>query len=179
MASIKLLKDKFDALVFSETNMVLYEALLRLDISDFKPVMESLLSGEIDIEDTRKIFANDIKTDWLGRYIPLSQKDARLSPDIAETLKSNLVARLSGNGDDIIKENLIYPDLSDLKRQIADTYAEEYGETLTPAEIEMLLPIVENELYVDMNIQNDNAVRDKADQRYISDSLSYKPNVEM
>jgi hypothetical protein len=178
MASISLLKEKFDALPFSEDNIALYSILLQLDISDFKPIMEEILSGRINIEDTRAVFANTVNSSWDNGYSKI--EDTRISTDISETIKSNLIARMSGNGNDIVKENLIFPDTTDLKYQIAAQFKETYGITLPAEDIEKLLPLVEMEVYSELSMNNTgNATINKTYQTFISDSLSYKPNVEL
>lgn len=178
MASISTLKDKFDLLPFSEENIELYNALLNLDISDFKPLMEEILNGRVDIEDTRAIFLNNVSTSWNRNGSKI--QDSRLSTDISKTIKENLITRMTDTDKEILKENLIFPDTRDLKQQIADEFKKTHGITLPPEDIEKLLPLVESELYSELSLNNKgNATINKEYQIFISDSLSLKPNVEI
>lgn len=178
MTSISILKAQFDALPFSESNIALYELLLTLDISDFKPVIEEILSGRITIEDTRQLFANNVASLWNSNSIKVL--DARATDNISATIKNNLIARIVGNSNDIVKENLMYPDNTDLKYQIAAQFKADYGIDLPKEDIERLLPLVEVELYSELSLNNKgNATLDKDHQIYISNALSYKTSTEI
>lgn len=179
MPSVKVLKTKFDDLSFTSDNIVLYAHLLTLDMSDFKPLMEEILLGRIDIEDTRQLFQNEIETEWSGKYFTPTLSDPRISNDIIETMKSNLSSRLAGEGDNIIKENLLFPSQADIKDKIAQQFFEEHGIRLSPEDVERILPIVETQLFAELSIVNTNGVRNKADQLIISDQLSFKPIAEL
>ena len=54
---IKLLKFTFDSFDINPSNRFLYERLLDLDRSVYKPLIEKLITKELDIEDTRPIFS--------------------------------------------------------------------------------------------------------------------------
>lgn len=176
MPSIKVLKTKFDELVVNSTNIALYERLLTLDISDYKPLMEEILLGRLGIEDTREVFKNNMLLAAFGGEVV---NDPRISTNMAETMKANLLERMKGSGDNLIKENLVFPSTEDLKDQIADRYFKEYGIKLPPEDIVKLLPIIENELISELSLNNNAGTRDKADQLIYSDQLAFKPSAEL
>lgn len=179
MPSISLLKDKFDELNVTAQNMELYELLLYSDISDFKPVMEQILLGRLDIEDTRQIFYTVVNHKWLtgsGRDVI---KDVRISDNIMDTIKNNIIAVLNNDEKAIIKESIIIPNQSQLKNEIATEFKKRTGMELSKEEIEMLLPIVNTELFIELSLVNPNAIKDKEHQNLFSDLLSLKPRAEL
>ena len=184
MASISLLKDKFDKLPISNDNIHLYDALLYLDISDFKPVMEEILLGRITIEDTRQLFSTLVNYTWMNQndspYNPFEKlHDPRIFTDVAEGIKHNLNARLNGNDGQVIKEAPAYPTQSDLRVRIAEDFYKRNGIELSDEDIDKLLPIVKSELIMELSLYNNNAVRDKNYQIILSDILSIKPKVSI
>lgn len=182
MPSISILKEKFDNLPMTADNMALYQVLLFTDISDYKPVMEQILLGKIDIEDTRQIFYNYSNYNW-ARYenknLAENIYDARISTNIMDTISNNIVAALEGNEDAIIKESIIIPTQDNLKNQIASEFKKRTGLTMTKAEIDAILPIVNSELFVELSLLNPNAVKDKEHQNLFSDLLAFKPKANI
>ena len=179
MANISLLKTEFDKLPVDIDNMMLYEALLYLDISDFKPVMEELLTGRIDIEDTRPIFYNTyVSYYWLFEKNRQEIKDVRLSKKVMDTIQNNIISKISGDEKGIIREGIIFPDLTNMKIEIANEYFERTGNKLTNEEIDMLLPVVNTELFVELSLINPNANKDKEFQNIFADLLASTPTGE-
>ena len=182
MPSISLLKEKFDKLLISNENIHLYDALLYLDISDFKPVMEEILLGRIDIEDTRQLFSIMVNYPWMNQsdkpYDPFEKlADQLYYPNTAQAVRDNLMARLEGNDGRVIKEAPAFPNQIELKARIADEFFRSTGQQLAKEDIEKLLPIVKSELMMELSLYNNNAVKDKSYQLVISDLLSIKPKV--
>lgn len=182
MPSISLLKDRFDELPISNDNIHLYDALLYLDISVFKPVMEEILAGRIDIEDTRQLFSILVNYPWMNQnekpYDPNEKlTDQRYYNDSATSIRNNLMARLEGNDNSVIKEAPAYPTQVDLKVQIAEDFFKRTGIVMSDEDVEKVLPIVKSELMMELSLYNNNAVRDKNYQIIISDLLSIKPQV--
>lgn len=175
MAHIKELQVEFNSLPVSNDNIKLYAALLTLDQYEFKPVMEGILTGRIDIEDTRRIFYNNGYFRHNDRNYNTTVKDARVSTDIGKTIADNIQARLFGKEDNIIKESIIGLDNNDLKKDIAKEYTRRTGETLSTEDIDALLPILETQLYVELSLYNPNTNKDKEHQNRFSDLLAYKP----
>lgn len=170
MIHIKELQDKFSSLDVNSKNYALYERLLLLDISDYKPLMQEILDGRLDIEDTRQLFNN---------VIPSSNKKStnrNLSENIVDTMKSNLIARLTGeNTSDIIKENqLFFNNLDDYKYAIAKEYESQTGNTLTDDEINSILVVVQETYYQQLNLEDIDG-QNKEAQIFMSDKMSYKP----
>ena len=170
MIHIKELQDKFSNLDVNSKNYVLYERLLLLDISDYKPLMQEILDGRLDIEDTRQP---------LNNVIPSSNKTStnrNLSENIVDTMKSNLIARLTGeNTSDIIKENqLFFNNLDDYRYAIAKEYESQTGNTLTDDEINSILVVVQETYYQQLNLEDIDG-QNKETQIFMSDKMSYKP----
>ena len=102
MPHISELHAMFKRLDITSKNIALWEALLQLGISTFKPIMNEIISGRLDIEDTRKILPNKLVTSMNKRL------DRRISDnkDYFDILANNLMSRINGDGTDIIKENI-------------------------------------------------------------------------
>lgn len=173
MTHIKYLKEKFDVLPVAESNIHLYERLLDLDLFDFKPIMEAILEGRLDIEDTRQIFT------YNGDIYPsgVSVRDSGLPPisdDVFTNVKTSTVQRYSGDPD-IVKESLIYPNMDDIRHEIAETFFERTGQRMTEEDIDAVIPPVLSELVLTLNLADSEGLRTKQDQLIVSDRLSYKP----
>jgi hypothetical protein len=173
MPSISLLKEQFDALPIDSTNIDLYAALLAADISDYKPLMQQILAGTLDIEDTRKLLPNDAQYDRFGD----KNADARIGltdDQLAQNMKNNLSTRLFGG--DVIKENVFFrPDVSSMQTLIAQNFAKITGQTLTQDQIDSILPIMNEEVIQELNVANLSMDDVKAVQSVFSDLLSVKP----
>ena len=143
--------------------------------------MEEILTGRIDIEDTRKLFSTDINYAWSNQYAEYQVKetlsDPRVSTDIGATIKANLRNRFLGNEDLVIKEAVAYPNQDDLRANIADEFFRRTGTQLSKEDIDRILPIVKAELFVEISLLNPNAVKSKDYQLVLSDLLSFKPTV--
>jgi hypothetical protein len=173
MPSISLLKEQFDALPIDSTNIDLYAALLRSDISDYKPLMQQILAGTLDIEDTRKLLPNDAQYNRFGD----KNTDARIGltdEQLAQNMKDNLSARLFGG--EVIKENVMFrPDISSMQTLIAENFTKLTGQTLTQDQINSILPIMNEEVIQELNVANLSMDDVKQVQLVFSDLLSTKP----
>jgi hypothetical protein len=174
MIHVKELQDKFSSLDINSKNYALYERLLSLDISDYKPLMQEILDGRLDIEDTRQLLNNVIPS---SNTISTNRK---LSENIVETMKSNLISRLTGEGTtNIIKENqLFFNNIDDYKYAIAKEYESQTGKTLTDDEVNSILVVVEETYYQQLNLE-DIEGQNKDTQLFMSDKMSYKPISEL
>jgi hypothetical protein len=170
MIHVKELQDKFSKLDVNSKNYFLYERLLLLDISDYKPLMQEILDGRLDIEDTRQLLSNII---YSNNKISTNRN---LSENIVDTMKSNLISRLTGeNTSDIVKENqLFFNNLDDYKYAIAKEYEEQTGNTLTDDEVNSILVIVQETYYQQLNLEDIDG-QSKDTQLFMSDKMSYKP----
>lgn len=178
MPNISELKKEFDKLPMSLENYPLYSNLLFLDISDFKPLMEALLVGNLDIEDTRPIFSPFVNFQWVKPSQNL--KDPRIALDSdAEYLASSTVERINGNESAIIKESLAFPNTQSLKKLIAEEYKRREGIELPEEDLVKLLPIVQEEMVIELSLYNQNAVKDKDYQLLLADLISIKPKSEI
>ena len=175
MENIMKLKEKFDSLPISDENVDLYRKLFDLDIADFKPVMEGLLSGEIDIEDTRKLFQNDpdLKTPPGVRYDASSPLP--MNADTVDSITANIISSLTEDSPRTIKETLTYPSPDTFKNRIAAMYKDQTGITMTPEEVNALIPIIEEELFTSMALGQSKGTRNKADQLSLSDKITNSP----
>lgn len=178
---IKQLKKLFDELPVHPDNEKLYYDLLKLDMADFKPIMEAIIAGKIDIEDTRQI----LKLRFLSTFERLFKNpiDARISRnenELVNNMRENLLDRMFGTGSKIIKENIgFFQNIDDYKRIVANAYYEETGERLSDKEIDMILPAIQERYMQELNTVNyglmsiDGA---KEMQLLISDYLTYRPH---
>jgi hypothetical protein len=62
-----------------------------------------------------------------------------------------------------------------MKIEIANEYFERTGNKLTDEEIDMLLPVVNTELFVELSLINPNANKDKEFQNIFADLLASTP----
>jgi len=177
MAHIKALHENFSELVITNENIALYQALLELDISTFKPIMNEIISGRIDIEDTRKILSNRLYND--NKY---KKTERRLSDDsnYKEVITNNLISRLLGDGKNIIKENIVINNNIDhYKQMIAEEYEKEYGIKLSDTDIEDILLIADIIAYQELNYQNISDNNAKNTQLSNANYLSFKPDAKV
>ena len=176
MANISVLKEDFDKLPMSMENYPLYTNLLELDISDFKPLMEALLDNRLDIEDTRPIFSPYMNFQWSkGDRL----KDPRIAVENEGYLADAALARLNGDDSKIIKENIAFPSTDVLKNMIAEEYFRREGVQLPPEDVAKLIPIIQDELVIELSMYNNNAVKDKEYQLLLADLMSIKPKNEI
>lgn len=175
MAHIKSLHDSFTSINITDDNFSLWQKLLDVDISDYKPLMEKLLSGELDIEDTRPLLENIVTTSYESL-----NKESRLSKDLNQTIKSNLTARLFADGE-VIKENALFiHNKDDYKEAIAQKYFEKTGNFLSESAKAKILVIIEEQIIQELNMSNYAGYEDpKAIQLRYSDMMSVKPIAEI
>ena len=178
---IRVLKKLFDELPMHPSNMGLYQELLSLDMVEFKPVMEAILDGRIDIEDTRQILRNRFITE-LGKLFE-NPKDPRISRNteaLVQTMKDNITKRLFDNGKDVVKENMgFFRNLDDYKNAVANAYYEETGQHLSEEDIARIVPIMEQRYVQELNMANLGGAGAKANkeiQLKISNLLAHRPN---
>lgn len=175
MPHISELHAMFKRLDITSKNIALWEALLQLDISTFKPIMNEIISGRLDIEDTRKILPNKLVTSMNKRL------DRRISDnkDYFDILANNLMSRINGDGTDIIKENIVVYNVDHYKLQIAEQYEEETGNKLSPEEVESILLIADIIAYQELNATNIQGTEAKKLQNVYSNLLSFKPDAKV
>lgn len=175
MPHISELHAMFKRLDITSKNIALWEALLQLDISTFKPIMNEIISGRLDIEDTRKILPNKLVTSMNKRL------DRRISDnkDYFDILANNLMSRINGDGTDIIKENIVIYNVDHYKIQIAEQYEKETGNKLSPEEVESILLIADIIAYQELNAANIQGTEAKKLQNVYSNLLSFKPDAKV
>lgn len=175
MPHISELHEMFKKLDITSNNIALWEALLQLDISTFKPIMNEIISGRLDIEDTRKILPNKLVTSMNKRL------DRRISDNKSyfDILANNLMSRINGDGTDIIKENIVVYNVDHYKIQIAEQYEKETGNKLTSEEIESILLIADIIAYQELNTTNIQGAEAKKLQNVYSNLLSFKPDAKV
>lgn len=127
MAHVKELKEQFDLLPITEDNIELYERLLNLDHSEYVPIIEEILSGRMDIYDTKSLFYRHIPEPIDYGVIPT--KLVTEDTSISSVVISNLHNRLFGG--DIIQEAVVEINDDDLKEISADKFTEETGIVLS------------------------------------------------
>ncbi|WP_368880303.1 hypothetical protein [Proteus mirabilis] len=181
MNHIKVLYDNFQKLDINDKNFLLYQRLLDLDISDFKPIMEELLSGRLDIEDTRKILLNDFSSTF--------NQEEKFNPflkDSDQLLRNNLLKRLTSNdGKGIIKENVIpITNFDDFKHRVYEEFNRQVEENLlnsdfkfSEEDIKSIMIIAEKEFRQTIDWEGIKVSFDKQkdQQLLVSDLLSFKP----
>ena len=129
VANIKELKAKFDRLPVTPENYKLYEALLDLDRTVFVPLMEEIIEGRLDIEDTRPLVSSSLMIEEL----PVSEERLPIL-QTGEDLKKNVAARLF-DPTNYIREVQIEDFSVDGEREAAlDAFEERTGIRLTPAQ---------------------------------------------
>jgi hypothetical protein len=140
MISIEELKKKFDLLPVSTANWELYQNLLSLDQSVFKPIMEEIIEGRMDIEDTRPIFGKYfpkmVETMRGDLYDAYGKRHLINTPD---DLKQNLILRAMAPDRSIREVTLPSSAYEDIKATILTKYEEETGDTLTDSQKKALL----------------------------------------
>lgn len=168
MKHISALKLQFDRLPVTEANYALYDRLMSLDISVYKPILDEILAGRLDIEDTRPMFNVTINSivNPVAMGTPLNQLITN-----AAGLKANLINRVF-NKTQVIKEADIgnASMVSTLQQQIADNYFAQTGIQLTTNQISVLVIAVQNTQKLNLTTQ-----QSKAAQIVASNLLSVKP----
>lgn len=168
MKHIKELKAIFDRLPMSIGNLALYTNLLDLDRTVFKPLMEEIIAGRLDIEDTRPIFNINLE-----KFRTETVKRLKLINTEAD-LRSNLSNRVF-NPSLVAKEaTLSRLDIEDIRDSLASDYTERTGLTLSKTERDAIL--------VAFNAMKDiDAVYagSKTDQQKYTDALSVKPIMDV
>lgn len=165
MQSISQLKAKFERLPVDENNWELYENLIALDQSVFKPLMEEILAGRMDIEDTRPIFA---------KYFPRMAETfrdrvnkKRWLINTTEEFRENLSRRYTEPEKAIREITLRDPAYEDIKQEMIAAYEAETGETLTESERKALIIAMSEIEKIDIDLYGD-----KAKQTRLSDLMS-------
>ena len=132
MLSIENIKKLFDLLPIDDTNRSLYQNLLRLDISVYKPLIEEILEGRMDIEDTRPIFSS---------YFPSSKNsftkkilEKRRLITSPEEFKQNLITRLVSPEKNIREIVLLSNEFYEIKREIIEKYEKDNSVSLSSGE---------------------------------------------
>jgi hypothetical protein len=165
MANISLLKKKFDLLPIDENNWELYQRLLNLDISVYKPLMEEILDGRLDIEDTRPLFAS-----YLPRTIDNARNEVskkRMLINNEDDLKNNLIVRAT-NPDNVIKEVTIKKqNYEDTKLLVIEKYETYHEVKLTENQKRVLIIAMDNYENTDIDLYGN-----KEKQSKLSDKLS-------
>ena len=124
MNSIEELKNRFDLLPVDSNNMKLYQKLLHLDISVYKPLMDEILSGRMDIEDTRPIFSSFFSDSKKSFYTSILQKRTLINN--ADDLKNNLITRLASPEKNIREITLLSSDYNNIKAEVITKYSIQY-----------------------------------------------------
>jgi hypothetical protein len=169
MQNVSQLKGIFDRLPVTNDNYRLYERLLDLDRSVFKPLMEEIIAGRLDIEDTRPIFNINIQ------HVKTVIDEKRL-PRLIQTpqdLKRNLINRAFAPNEVIKEITLPNLEINDLRMIIAEEYALKHGVQLTDREIEALIVAVNGTKMIDA-LSGDS----KGDQIKYADAMATKPVTE-
>lgn len=175
MLHIKELKTKFDSLDVNLDNFYLWEKLVNSTYQVYKPIMEKILSGEIDIYDTEELL--EVETAKKGYKAAISKND----PTILETrnhIKNDLLKRIFGKDYpemDIIKEvKTLVANLDDYRELIAQLYYKKTGAKLSPVQVEKIIPEIEKEILLQINYENINTSQPKEDQIRFSNALANK-----
>jgi hypothetical protein len=169
MQNVSELKGTFDRLPVSTGNYSLYERLLALDQSVFKPLMEEILTGRLDIEDTRPLFNVNIR-EIVSAAEKISTNKIIQTPD---DLRRNLVNRVFSPNDVIKEVTLPRIDIMDLKMQISEQYTAKTGDVLTDAQMQVILVAVD--LTRDISATSGSS---KEEQQIYVNAMSAKPLTE-
>lgn len=160
------LKKLFDKLDVNLNNRKLFENLLDLDRSVFKPLIEKILTGDLDIEDTRPIFSI-----FLSKPIGENQLASKMFLiDTPSKLLKNVSDRLF-NPESFIKEADIsnIDQIEETKIQVINSYQQSSGVILTDGEKKALV------VAIDAYVKNDITTISKNKQRRFSDKISPGP----
>lgn len=156
MENAKVLKEKFDRLYVSKNNLLLWRELLRLDQSIFKPLMDEILKGTLDIEDTRVLFRTNRIYHTYSDKSKSGKHDRLISDDLENIPISNIKQKLfPKRNQEIIKEvpaDIL--NLPDYRKQIADEYKKRTGKELSEEQISKILPEVERRVLMQTNYNN-------------------------
>jgi hypothetical protein len=165
MQSISQLKAKFEGLPVDENNWELYENLLALDQSVFKPLMEEILAGRMDIEDTRPIFAKYFPRMTENFRNRVSEKRKLINS--TEEFRENLSRRYMNPESAIREITLRDPAYDDIKQEMIAAYETETGKTLTESEKKALIIAMSETEKIDVDLYSN-----KAKQTRLSDMMS-------
>ena len=165
MQSISQLKAKFERLPVDENNWELYENLLALDQSVFKPLMEEILAGRMDIEDTRPIFAKYFPRMAENFRNRVSEKRKLINS--TEEFRENLSRRYTNPESAIREITLRDPSYDDIKQEMIASYEAETGKTLTDSERKALIIAMSETEKIDVDLYDD-----KSKQTRLSDLMS-------
>lgn len=173
MKSIKDLLKRFEALDVNLHNIDLWKRLIYSNMSDFKPLMQELLDGNLDIEDTRVILPTNIT-----RFNnPYQAKDRLISDDNPQVLMTNILKRLFPNTTkgEVIREAVVsVKNIDDYKHIIARAYQRLTGRTLTENQIERIVPEIDRYVTLQINVDNMNVKDVKATQIKYANALTPK-----
>jgi hypothetical protein len=170
MQNVSQLKGYFDRLPVTTENYPLYQRLLDLDRSVFKPLMEEIIAGRLDIEDTRPLF--NIHILYVIQNVRTAVSEKRL-PRLIQTpqdLKQNLINRAFAPNEVIKEITLPNLEINDFRMIISEQYAAKTGETLSEREIDALIVAVSGTKEIDA-LSGDT----KADQLKYADAMATKP----
>lgn len=160
------IKKLFDRLNINTTNRLLFENLLNLDRTVYKPLIEKILSGELDIEDTRPIFSiflskpigenNTVSKMFLidSNYKFIKNMSDRIFDPL------NFIKELELSNKDQVEET---------KMKVISDYQKDRNVILTENEKKALI------VAIDGFIKNDAMSISKNHQRRFSDSISPGP----
>lgn len=168
MQNISELKAKFNRLPVNKENWELYQRLLDLDMSVFKPLMEEILEGRMDIEDTRPIFGGRLIS--AIRSTRFKEKKRKIVETDAD-LRKNLALRAT-NPEMAIKEvRLQNREYDEAKSAVIESFERDTGRVLTDGERRALAIALDEQEDVDVDLYDS-----KERQTRLSDMLSGGPS---
>jgi hypothetical protein len=148
MKNVSDLKRIFDRLPVDTGNYQLYVKLLDLDITVYRPLMEEILNGRLDIEDTRPIFSISLRG-----IMDDADRAADTRPRMIQTaddLRRNLVNR-AFSPNEVIKEiTLPNHDEKDYRMHVAEAYQARTGDWLTESQFSAIMVAVAATRRVDL-----------------------------
>lgn len=149
MSDIKLLKDKFDSFNVNRSNRQLYEKLIDLDRSVYKPLMDKILAGQLDIEDTRPIFS--FFYDFYGENKRLSGRRNILNHIIKtnEMFVRNLRDRLFHPENYVNETYIENEEYESIKEFVINSHEEVTKKTMTEEDKQKVILALDTLLQVD------------------------------
>ena len=169
MINVSELKKKFDRLPVSKENWELYLNLLSLDQSVYKPLIEEIIEGRMDIEDTRPIFAK-----YYPKIVDNFRKEVtnkRMLINTPDELKQNLLLRAEAPDQAIKEVSITNFNYEDVKHDVITAYEQESGSQLTDNERKALLIALNEYEKTDIDLYSD-----KSKQTRLSDLISGSPS---
>lgn len=156
---IKLLKFTFDSFDINPSNRFLYERLLDLDRSVYKPLIEKLITKELDIEDTRPIFSLFYDYGFMQKKLNRRQQRYKALINTNSSFINNLRNRIFHQNDYVNETYIENDEYEETKKFVIESYEVTRKEKLTEEEKRKIILALDTMIHVDFRTAGKRAQR--------------------